>query len=91
MWNTSKLLFKVFSNEPIVEQFDKHRKFLKAVNSSEYRESYKDCIAQLKIKLICTEDKLKKNYRKWNYKIWKATNHSICSLITQQTIVKGAT
>ena len=29
--NTSKLLFKVFGNEPIVEQFDKHHKFLKAV------------------------------------------------------------
>ena len=29
--NTSKLLFKVFGHEPIVEQFDKHRKFWKAV------------------------------------------------------------
>ena len=32
--NTSKILFKVFGNEPIVEQFDKHRKFLKAVKSN---------------------------------------------------------
>ena len=29
--NTSKLLFKVFGNEPIVEEFDKRCKFLKVV------------------------------------------------------------
>ena len=60
MSNTSKLLFKVFENEPIVEQFDEHHKFLKAVKSNENRESYKDCLAQLEIKLICKEDNLKK-------------------------------
>ena len=64
MSNTSKLLFKVFGNKYIVEQFDKHRKSLKAVQSNENRENYKDCIAQLEIKLICTEDNLKKELQK---------------------------
>ena len=62
--NTSKLLFKVFGHEPIVEQFDKHRKFWKAVKWNENRESYTDCLAQLEIKLICTEDNLKKELKK---------------------------
>ena len=62
--NTSKLLFKGFGNESIVEQFDKHRKSLKAVQSNENRENDKDCIAQLEIKLICTEDSLKKELQK---------------------------
>ena len=62
--NISKLLFKVFGNKPIVVQFDKHRKFLKAVKSNENRESYKDCLAQLEIKLICSEDNLKKELQK---------------------------
>ena len=58
--NTSKLIFKGFGNDPIVEQFDKHRKSLKAVKSNENGESYKDYIPQLEIKLKCTEDYLKK-------------------------------
>ena len=74
--NTSKLLFKVFGNESIVQQFDKHRKSLKAVQSNENRENYKDCIAQLEIKLICTEDNLKKELQKMEL------------LITRQTIAK---
>ena len=62
--NTSKLTFKGFGNDPIVEQFDKHRKSLKAVKSNENGESYKDYIPQLEIKLRCTEDYLKKKKKK---------------------------
>ena len=81
--NTSKLLFKVFGNEPIVEQFDKHHKSLKAVKSNENRESYKDCIAQLEIKLICTEDNLKKELQKMELQNLK--NNKSLNLLSNNT------
>ena len=83
MSNTSKLLFKVFGNEPIVEQFDKHHKFLKAVKWNQNRESYKDCLAQLEIKLICTEDNLKKELQKMKLKNFK--NNKSLSLLSNNT------
>ena len=76
MSNTSKLLFKIFGNEPIVEQFDKRRKFLKAV-------SYKDCIAQLEIKLICTEGNLKKELLKMELRNLK--NNRSLNLLSNNT------
>ena len=81
--NTSKLLFKVFGNEPFVEQFDKHHKFLKAVKSNQNRESYKDCLAQLEIKLICTEDNLKKELQKMELQNLK--NNKSLNLLSDNT------
>ena len=81
--NTSKLLLKVFGNGPIVEQFDKHRKSLKAAKSNENRESYKDCIAQLEIKLICTEVNLKKELQKMELQNLK--NNKSLNLLSNNT------
>ena len=89
---TSKLLFKVFGNKPISEQFDKHCKSLKVVKSNENRESYKDCIAHLEIKLICTEDNLKKKITEiGTTKFKKTATHWFFSLTTKETIAKWAT
>ena len=74
---TSQDLIKLFGEEDFILQFDKARKKLKLDRSDANISIYRDCLANIEIKVVCEEEKLKKNLKEKEMEFLAKNNNSL--------------
>ena len=60
---TSKYLSFILEEKELIRTFDRRRKLLKQVQNLENLSNYKDCVATIEVKVLCEEERLKKELK----------------------------
>ena len=60
---TSKYLSFILEEKELIRTFDTRRKLLKQVQNLENLSNYKDCVAIIEVKVLCEEERLKKELK----------------------------
>ena len=60
---TSKYLSFILEEKELIRTFDRRRKLLKQVQNFENLSNYKDCVATIEVKVLCEEERLKKELK----------------------------
>ena len=74
---TSQYLIKLFGEKDFILQFDKARKKLKLDRCHTNVSIYRDCLANTEIKVVCEEEKLKKNLKEKEMEFLAKTDNSL--------------
>ena len=60
---TSKYLSFILEEKELIRTFDRRRKLLKQVQNFENLSNYKGCVATIEVKVLCEEERLKKELK----------------------------
>ena len=71
---TSKYLSFILEEKELIRTFDRRRKLLKQVQNLENLSNYKDCVATIEVKVLCEEERLKKELKMLELRFMEETD-----------------
>ena len=71
---TSKYLGFILEEKELIQIFDRRRKLLKQIQTLENLSNYKDCVAIIEFKVLCEEERLKKELKMLELRFMKETD-----------------